>query len=166
MQKAGAYMKGDERILGNSDFVESILAQAGEDLERKYRLGAEGYDFYKVVDHVEHLMGLKRDEVPSPGKYKKWWRLVVSYVIGPCASLASAKVFWRKSFGSSRVVNRFKRAGIQFSQPSGNTQTYSIHINGPCGVSPLSGKRVRRYGSILNNIIEVKSWESILLCVL
>lgn len=71
MRKAGAYMKGDERILGNSDFVESILAQAEEDLERKYRLRAEGYDFYKVVDRVAHLMGLKRDEVLSPGKYKK-----------------------------------------------------------------------------------------------
>ena len=47
------------------------MAQAEEDLERKYRLRAEGYDFYKVVDRVAHLMGLKRDEVLSPGKYKK-----------------------------------------------------------------------------------------------
>ena len=71
LRKVGAYMKGDERILGSGDFVEGILAQAKEDLELKYRLKAEGYDFDKVVDRVSDLMGLERDEVISPGKYKK-----------------------------------------------------------------------------------------------
>ena len=71
LRKAGAYMKGDERILGGGDFVESMLAQAEEDLERKYRLEAEGYDFNMVVERVAHLMGLKSEEVLSPGKYKK-----------------------------------------------------------------------------------------------
>ena len=28
LRKAGAYMKGDERILGEGDFVEKMLAQA------------------------------------------------------------------------------------------------------------------------------------------
>ena len=71
LRKAGAYMKGDERILGGGDFVENMLAQAEEDLERKYRLEAEGYDFNMVVERVAHLMGLKREEVLLPGKYKK-----------------------------------------------------------------------------------------------
>ncbi len=71
LRKVGAYMKGDERILGSGDFVEGILAQAKEDLELKHRLKAEGYDFDKVVDRVSDLMGLERDEVLSPGKYKK-----------------------------------------------------------------------------------------------
>lgn len=47
------------------------MAQAKEDLELKYRLKSEGYDFDKVVDRVSDLMGLERDEVLSPGKYKK-----------------------------------------------------------------------------------------------
>jgi putative transposase len=71
LRKAGAYMKGDERILGSGDFVEKTLAQAEESLKRKYRLKAEGYDFDKVVDRVSELMDLKRDEILSPGKYKK-----------------------------------------------------------------------------------------------
>ena len=71
LRKAGAYMKGDERILGSGDFVENILAQAEEGLERKYRLEAEGYDFKMVVERVAHLMGLKPETVLSPGKYKK-----------------------------------------------------------------------------------------------
>jgi len=71
LRKAGAYMKGDERILGEGDFVENLLTQAEEDLERKYRLKAEGYDFNMVVERVAHLMGLKREQVLSPGKYKQ-----------------------------------------------------------------------------------------------
>jgi putative transposase len=71
LRKARAYMKGDERILGSGDFVEKVLAQSEERLKRKYRLKAEGFDFDKVIDRVSELMGLERDEVLSPGKYKK-----------------------------------------------------------------------------------------------
>jgi len=55
------------------------------------------YDFYKVVDRGSELMGLERDEVLTPVKYKKG-RHAVSYVMGPCARLASVKAFWNKSF--------------------------------------------------------------------
>ena len=71
LRKAGTYMKGDERILGDGDFVENMLAQAKEDFERKYRLAAEGYDFNMVIERVAHLMGLKREQVLSPGRYKQ-----------------------------------------------------------------------------------------------
>ncbi len=71
LRKMGSYQKGDERILGDGDFVESVLAQAEENLERKYRLKATGFDFYKVVDRVAELMGLRRAEVLASGKYKK-----------------------------------------------------------------------------------------------
>ncbi len=36
------HLKGDERILGDSDFVEKFLSQASEQMERRYRLKAEG----------------------------------------------------------------------------------------------------------------------------
>jgi len=32
------HIKGDERILGDSDFVEKVLSQASEQMERRYRL--------------------------------------------------------------------------------------------------------------------------------
>ena len=38
-------LKGDERVLGDSDFVENILNAAGEALEERYELKASGYDF-------------------------------------------------------------------------------------------------------------------------
>ncbi len=37
------HVKGDERILGDSDSVEKILSQASEQMEQRYRLKAEGY---------------------------------------------------------------------------------------------------------------------------
>ena len=56
LRKAGAYMKGDERILGDGDFVENMLAQAEEDLGRKYHLEAEGYDYNLVINRGEQVV--------------------------------------------------------------------------------------------------------------
>ena len=44
-RKAGIRVKGDERILGDSDFVENVLKAAEEEFEQKYELRAKGYDF-------------------------------------------------------------------------------------------------------------------------
>ncbi len=71
LRKRGGYQKGDERILGDGEFVERALAQAEETFERRYRLQAEGYDFGKVVERVAELTGLEAAEVLALGKYKK-----------------------------------------------------------------------------------------------
>ena len=60
-----------ERILGDGEFVENALAQAEENLERKYRFKAKGFDFEKVVDRVAELMDLEPAGVLAAGKYKK-----------------------------------------------------------------------------------------------
>jgi hypothetical protein len=36
------HMKSDERILGDSDFIQSVLDEAKERLEERYRLQAQG----------------------------------------------------------------------------------------------------------------------------
>ncbi len=71
LRKMGAYQKGDERILGDGNFVDSVLAQSEENLQRRFHLRAKGFDFDKVVDHVAVLMGLRRTDVLAAGKYKK-----------------------------------------------------------------------------------------------
>ena len=38
------HIKGDERILGDSDFVESVLETQNERLERRYRIQVQGYE--------------------------------------------------------------------------------------------------------------------------
>jgi putative transposase len=47
--------KGDERTLGDGDFVKAVLAQAGEQLQEKYRMAAEGYDFEILLMRVEQV---------------------------------------------------------------------------------------------------------------
>jgi putative transposase len=51
-RKAGIRVKGDERILGDSDFVGTVLASAREALEEKYLLKAQGVDFEQVVQRA------------------------------------------------------------------------------------------------------------------
>lgn len=67
-RRLGMHIKGDERILGDSDFVESVLEEQSERLERRYRLQMQGYDMDKVVDRVAEVFKLKPEEVLSSGK--------------------------------------------------------------------------------------------------
>ena len=60
--------KGDERILGEGEFVESVLKEADEKIERRQWLQAQGYDFQKVVSRVGELIGMDVEEVIKPGK--------------------------------------------------------------------------------------------------
>jgi len=64
----GIHIKGDERILGDSDFVESTLEDQDERLEQRYRLQKQGYDVDKVVGRVAKLFELKPEEVLSSSK--------------------------------------------------------------------------------------------------
>ena len=62
-------MKGDERILGEGDFVEKVLKAARENLERKYQLEAQGYGFDWLVGRVARQCGLEPKDVLAAGKY-------------------------------------------------------------------------------------------------
>jgi hypothetical protein len=71
LRRIGAYQKGDERILGDSDFVKKVLAQAKENFERKYQLRSEGVSYEDVVSRVADLLGVSAEQVLATGKYKK-----------------------------------------------------------------------------------------------
>ena len=59
------------RTAGDGDFVEKVLAQATEQMERKYRIQNRGLKFETVVRHVADLMEMKVETVLSPGRYKQ-----------------------------------------------------------------------------------------------
>lgn len=71
LRKAGIRVKGDERILGDSNFVENVLKAADETLERTYRLRAKKYDFDRVVERVAEVLAMEIEEVTAPGKIPK-----------------------------------------------------------------------------------------------
>jgi len=71
LRRIGVYRKGDERILGDGDFVKSVLAQAKEDFERKHQLQSEDMSFDHVVNRVAELLGLTFEQVLARSKHKE-----------------------------------------------------------------------------------------------
>jgi len=69
--RGGDRLKGDERILGDSDFVMEVLKVSEEEMERRYRLKVAGYDLEKLASHAAKLFGLKMEELLRPGRYEK-----------------------------------------------------------------------------------------------
>ncbi len=59
LRKASALQKGDERILDDGDFVESVLSEAGEEYERKYRLRASGIDVDDVAQMAANILDIE-----------------------------------------------------------------------------------------------------------
>ena len=68
---SGEYQKGDERILGDGDFVNEVLAQAGEKYEQKYRMQAEGYDLKKLTNRVAELMEMDSEDIMDSVRDRK-----------------------------------------------------------------------------------------------
>jgi len=64
LRRMNVYFKSDERILGDSDFVERVLCGATEKMERKYRLEAMGYDFDTIA--AKHPDGILSISLHSP----------------------------------------------------------------------------------------------------
>jgi putative transposase len=57
--KGGVHMMSDERILGDSDFVDSVLSQSEEHYERKQKRRSQGYDLDRIAERVSEVVGMK-----------------------------------------------------------------------------------------------------------
>lgn len=68
MRQANAFMKSDERILGDGDFAERALREAQDLLDRRYRAKAGGLDFEKTVSRVAEVLGIMPSDVLSRTK--------------------------------------------------------------------------------------------------
>ena len=65
------YRKGDERILGDGDFVEEVLRQSEEKLARQLRLKAQGVDFNMLVKQVAEIFEMQSADLLAGGKKRK-----------------------------------------------------------------------------------------------
>lgn len=70
-RKAKIFEKSDERILGDGDFVEEVLVAAQEQMEKRYRLAAEGYDLDTISSKVCDMMDVDASSLWAPGKERK-----------------------------------------------------------------------------------------------
>jgi REP element-mobilizing transposase RayT len=69
MRQTKNYQKGDERILGDGDFVEQTLRASNEAMERKSALRAQGFDLDKIAMRVADLLEMDIAEVWASGRY-------------------------------------------------------------------------------------------------
>ena len=97
-------VKGDERILGDGDFVESVLKRAQERLSQRYELQAKGYDFDWLVSRVASLFEMTIDEVVRPGRYPA------------TVKARSALCYWAVSELGISTLELSRRLGV--SQPT------------------------------------------------
>jgi putative transposase len=65
-----ARMKSDERILGDSDFVDELLSAAGEKFEHFHRLKRLGYDLDKTAKRAAGICGIEQEDLFSRSKQK------------------------------------------------------------------------------------------------
>ena len=70
LREGGERLKGDERILGDSDFVKEVLEFSGEKLERTYQLKVQGYGRDELARRAASLFGLEAEVIFTPGKYR------------------------------------------------------------------------------------------------
>jgi len=66
--KGQDHMMSDERILGESEFVDSLLSQANERYERGYELKARGYNLNRIAERVAEIYGMEEREVFAKGR--------------------------------------------------------------------------------------------------
>jgi hypothetical protein len=71
LRRANALQKGDERILGDGDFVAAVLSEANEAYETKYRLKAKGIDVDTVAQRAAQIVDIEPSLVWESGKQPK-----------------------------------------------------------------------------------------------
>ena len=71
LRKRSGRFKGDERILGDSDFMEQVLKASEEKMQWRYGLRADGYDLEKILGRVAELLEVSPEEIKGRGRYPK-----------------------------------------------------------------------------------------------
>ena len=69
LQKGTDRSKGDERLLGSSDFVEEVLRRAHDALTLRERLKASGYGLMELAAEVAEFFAIEPSILFAAGKY-------------------------------------------------------------------------------------------------
>ena len=62
---------GDERILGGSEFVESVLKRSEENYEERTYAILKGLQINDVVECVDEILGMEAEALKGAGKNRK-----------------------------------------------------------------------------------------------
>jgi hypothetical protein len=68
LRKAGIFQKSDERILGDGDFVDTVLLDAQEAMNTRYLLAAKGIGFDEIISVTSDLLSIDPEALIGPSK--------------------------------------------------------------------------------------------------
>jgi putative transposase len=71
LRKAGVFQKSDERILGDGDFVESVLAESEEKMASRYAMKTKGVDLDRLQRAVSAVTDISFEALIGPSKNRK-----------------------------------------------------------------------------------------------
>ena len=71
LRGSGPRIKGDERILGSSDFVERVLKEANEQLEQRLQLDASGPGLDELIGKVAVTFELPVSDLKTSSKHRR-----------------------------------------------------------------------------------------------
>jgi putative transposase len=106
----GDRLHGDERILGDSEFVETALRTAGERLERRHRFQVRGRDFAWLLQRIAAVADLRSVDVFAPNKSpsRVEYRSLLCYLavreLGLPGTIVAGKLGLSQSAASRAVV--------------------------------------------------------------
>jgi len=69
--KGRDHVMSDERILGGSDFVDSVISRSEEHYERRHKLKRQGYDLDRIAGRVAEVLNMDQDEILSKGRQRR-----------------------------------------------------------------------------------------------
>ena len=79
MRRAKIFEKADERILGDGDFIQNVLAAAEENMKRCYAFQANGVNLESLAERVAEIFDIASSELWIPGKHR--WRVRAKSVL-------------------------------------------------------------------------------------
>lgn len=71
LRKANIFQKSDERILGDGDFVETVLADAQESVNRRHVLSAQGIKIEDIISAVSDHLSIDSKLLIGPSKERQ-----------------------------------------------------------------------------------------------
>jgi putative transposase len=68
LRKEGIFQKSDERMLGDGEFVETVLSAARESMQNRYSLSAKGVTIEDILQAVAILLSIQPTEITGASK--------------------------------------------------------------------------------------------------
>jgi chromosomal replication initiation ATPase DnaA len=111
--RQGTRLVSDERILGSSEFVETVLKSAGDAYERRTRMRSAGIDLDTLIDCACHHLGIAEKELSRPGRMRAIARAraLIGYIAVTELAIPASEVARRMNVDRSSICRAIQRVG-------------------------------------------------------